>query len=98
MSVSSNLVDPEDHSILQVKGKLLGGTERGEALDRSHHFLDADHLHCVRHHQGIDHGHVSTLGEGERETEDNSIPLDFFPPVSNAIKIKAGSKEAEMAI
>lgn len=83
MFVCSNLVDPEDHSILQIKGQLLGGTKGGEALDRSHHFLNADHLHCVGHHQGIDHGHVSTLGWGK---EKHKISLDF-PPVSNTIKI-----------
>lgn len=62
-----NLVDPEDHGVLEVKGQLLRGTEGGEALDRGHHFLNADHFHCVSHHEGIDHGHVSTLGD--RETQ-----------------------------
>lgn len=69
MSAFSNLVDPENHSVLQIKGQLLGGTKGGEAFDRSHHFLNADHLHCVGHHQGIDHGHVSALGWGERKRE-----------------------------
>ena len=68
VSWGSDLVDPEQHGVLQVEGQLLGGTEGGEALDGGHHLLDADHLHRVGHHQGVDHRHVGTLG-GERERE-----------------------------
>lgn len=57
------LIDPENHGILQVKGKLLGGVEGRETLHRGDHFLNADHLHCVGHHQGINHGDVGTLEE-----------------------------------
>lgn len=72
------LVDPENHSILQVKGQLLRGTEGREALDRGHHFLYADHLHCVSHHQGIDHGHVSTLSESQEQSTWQFNPAVFF--------------------
>lgn len=65
----SNLVDPKDHRILQVEGQLFGGSKGGEAFDGSHHFLNADHLYRVGHHQSIDHGHVSTLKqEGGKST------------------------------
>lgn len=60
----SHLVDPKYHGVLQIEGQLLGGTEGGEALHGIHHFLDADHLHCVGHHQVINHMHVRTLSQG----------------------------------
>lgn len=50
VSACPNLVNPKDHSILQVKGQLFGGPKSGEAFDRSHHFLNADHFYCVGHH------------------------------------------------
>lgn len=57
----SYLVDPKDHSVLQVKRQLLGGTEVGETLDARHHLLYADHLHYIGHHQGIDKVDVGAL-------------------------------------
>lgn len=61
-----NLVNPKNHGVLQVEGQLLRGAEGGEALDGVHHFLDADHLHRVGHHQVVNHMHVGTLGRGEK--------------------------------
>lgn len=60
-STSLYLVDPEDHGILEVKGQLLGGTEGGETLHTGHHPFDADHLHSVGHHEGINHRHMGAL-------------------------------------
>lgn len=57
----SYLVDPKDHSVLQVKRQLLGGTEVGETLDARHHLLYADHLHYIGHHQRIDKVDVGAL-------------------------------------
>lgn len=71
----AHLVDPEHHSILKVKGELLGGTECGETLHAGHNLLNADHLHGVGHHQSIDHGDVGTLCHTTERKTKKSITL-----------------------
>lgn len=66
----THLVDPEDHSILKVKGELFGGTECGEPLHAWHDLFNADHLHSVGHHQSVNHGDVRTLCH---KTEDKEV-------------------------
>lgn len=63
----SYLVDPKDHCIFQVKRQLLGGTEVRKTLDTGHNLLNADHLHYVGHHQGINEVDVGALEEHKRE-------------------------------
>ena len=63
----SYLVDPKNHRIFQVKRQLLGGTEVRKTLDTGHNLLDADHLHCVGHHQGINEMDVRALEEHNKQ-------------------------------
>lgn len=64
---SHYLVNPEDHGVLQVKWKLFRRAKGRKALHTGHHLLNADHLHCVDHHQGIDHRYVRALPHRKRK-------------------------------
>ncbi len=86
-SKDTHLVDPEDHSILKVKGELLGGTECGETLHTGHNLLNADHLHGVGHHQSINHGDVGTLCHTtEKEISHYSIKCSIT--IKNILHLK----------
>lgn len=57
----TDLVDPEQHGVLHVEGKLFRGAEGGEALDACHDSLYGHHLHSVRHHQSVYQRNMRTL-------------------------------------
>lgn len=61
LSQDSYLVYPVHDSILNVIRQIRSLEEGRILLSACNHFLNANHLHGICHHKGIDHGQVSTL-------------------------------------